>query len=289
LNPKVRELITQLHKRWRRAQSEERRARIAELLNEDCTIRGLAEDLGQPESVIRYYSKSAPDASKRKKTKAPRSSIPVEAGSKQVTIAPNDKKQTPLASKQQVETRQPPLPISHRPGIILPPQPTKSPANAASADQAEKEESLRSLERRLPEVIIEFIRTKLGTPDTPAKIAEIKDLLGCFRAYSRARLTGPRQLPDPVKVSQLYQLTRPNFSEDQLSPCALGSWLSVLVLSLDPGGLSWDREIEEVEQRFFPPPEQADSEAAIDSSVDEFGRRLKPYELRLRAWGRDFG
>jgi hypothetical protein len=86
--------------------------------------------------------------------------------------------------------------------------------------------------------------------------------MSSLRIHTRVDLPWiyPRQLPDPITISRLYELTKPGFGDEPLAPDELGKWLAVLVLSLDPRGWPWDREIDEAERQFVPEPEQATTE-----------------------------
>lgn len=265
-NREVRKHIAQLRKQWSDANAEERRTNVADLLGRGCSIRGLADDIDQPESVIRYYSKPAPESPKKEKPKTLEAPIPVKAASKQIAAAPANGTQRLAPPKDQLGvTRQQAAPAGKRPSIILPPCPTELRREALPDDPpTEKEESLESLRLRLPQIIIEFIRAKLGTPDRPATSTQIQVLLGSLRTHSKLQPPSiyPRHLPNSITMSQLYELTGVNFRNKQLDAVALGEWLAVLVLSLDPRAhpdprsSPWEPEIKLAEQQLVPQPEQ---------------------------------
>jgi hypothetical protein len=174
--PEVRALIALLRKRWKHANSEERRARVVDLLEKGCSIRGLADDIHQDASLVRYYSKPASASSTKGKPKAkgnpkaPQAAPPVKGSSKQMAAAPPKGEQGLAPSKSPSGGLGLPAAGSgKRPLRVLPPRPPKLDPKAMRDDQdTEKEKTLQSLRGRLAHVIIEFIRAKLGSPDSPA-------------------------------------------------------------------------------------------------------------------------
>jgi hypothetical protein len=54
--PEVKALIKKMEKNWKRWTPEERKEHLSTLISKDCTIRGLADDLGMSESTLRQYS-----------------------------------------------------------------------------------------------------------------------------------------------------------------------------------------------------------------------------------------
>ena len=268
-NPEVRALIALLRQRWKRAKPAERRERVADLLGRGCSIRGLADDVDQFESVVRYYSKAAPGSSGKVKPKALQAPIPVKDISKQIAAAAAKEKQGPASARDQAGgTRQQPVPTGNSHSTILPPRPPQATEKALPDDrQAEKEESIESMRLRISQIIVEFIHAKLGSPDRPARSAQILALLGSLRTHSKRQPPWiyPRHLPNRITMSQLYELTGVNFRKEQLNADELGKWLAVLVLSLaprahfDPRTSPWEPEIALAERQLVREPEQGDT------------------------------
>jgi hypothetical protein len=75
LRPEVDVLIKEIRKNWDDWTSDERTEHLSVLTSKGCTIRGLATDLGIPESTLRRYSK--PSTSRLEKSD-PRSDAPAQ-------------------------------------------------------------------------------------------------------------------------------------------------------------------------------------------------------------------
>ena len=156
--PEVKELIERLRKRWKRASPKDRRERILQLLGKDigCSIRGLAEDISQPESSVRSYSMPGLDSPKGEKPKALQASVPVKGGPRKAAAPPNAVKQEAATSTApSVGNAKRPLPLRK-----LPPRPIPKPA-------IEKEEPVASLRRQLARIIEEFLRVQFNVLPPP--------------------------------------------------------------------------------------------------------------------------
>ena len=278
-NREVRELIKKLKRTWKHLSPDERQGIVIELLDEGCSIRGIAEDTGIAESTLRQYSKRpdnssgtaqrASDSPEKVKPKTVQASVPGKAGSKQMAPASAKGKQVPASAKDKVgEISQKPAPSAKRLITTLPSRPSELGKDVSPDEQRrEKEESLESMRRRLPDIIVEFIRAKLGPPDTPARIAQIRELLESSRIFTQRHLPTiyPKHLPNAITVNQLYELTKPDFRNKQLDAFLLGNWLAVLVFSLDFRNKTdlrtspWEREIELAERQLLPQPEQGNT------------------------------
>jgi hypothetical protein len=273
-NSEVQQLIQLLRKRWKYAKGEERRGRVTKLLSRGCSIRGLAHDIHQAESVVRYYSEPAPDSPRRKKTNAPEVAVSGMGNSKEVRAVPA-RKGPGFSNDQSDRVGQPPASVSlkeektkalsapsvdgratemaaapggayHEPllknrseGIrrgsaVVGPAETGGPLSPF--EQVEPEETLESLRLRLPEIIVDFILKKLGPPEAPGRKTAIQALLGSLRVWSRRQPPSiyPRHLEKRLTIGRLYELTGVNFQNKQLGPIELGEWLAVLLASLAP-------------------------------------------------------
>jgi hypothetical protein len=264
--PEVQQRIEQLRKRWRHAEGQERRERVADLLGRGCSVRGLAEQIHQDPSLVRYHSKPLPDASEKEKSKALQAPVPVTEATNRMAGAP------PKAEQRSAASKDPSAGASVRAAgsgkhlkMLLPTRPRKLAEKALPEDEdPEKERTLESLTRELSQIIVRFVREKLGPPDTPARMEEIGGLLGTLRTYATRPFAWnqPRQLPDPITMSRLYQLTRPDFRKEQLDASELGKWLVVVLASLANGAKPWTREIDKAERELLPEPEQGKNPAA---------------------------
>ncbi len=276
-DPEVHELLERLRKRWKRTSGKERRDRVAQLLSKGCKLRGIADDIHQPESVVRYYSKPAPDSPAKEKPEAHQRSVPAKSDSKRMTAPPAQVKLKPVSSNDRSEgVHQQPGPSGRHPLAILTQRQQELREKVLFGDEypedddnSEVEESLASLRLRLPELIVEFIRAKLGSPDTPARSAQIRELLNSVRYHSQLQppLIYPRHLPNAVTVSQLYELTGVEIRRDRLDGTELGRWVAVILHSLAPRAQihlrtsPWEQEIEQAERQLFPRPEQVSTPA----------------------------
>jgi hypothetical protein len=266
-DPEVRKCIKLLGTRWKEAKPAERRARVADLLGRGCSIGGLAKDLHQPGSVVRYYSKPVPDSLRKEKSKAIQAPAPAKDGLKQMVVTPTrENKGSTSAKDRPGGTRQQPGPSGKGSKVIpLPPPPETREEALPDVHAPEKEESLESLRLRLPQIIVEFIREKVGAPDTPVGRAQIQGILATLRAWSKYQPPNiyPRHLPNRLTVSQLYELTGVNFARERLTAEELGKWLAVLVHSLAPRpdhlSSPWEPEIAQAERQLIPQPQLASS------------------------------
>ena len=111
-------------------------------------------------------------------------------------------------------------------------RPATTPAKRSPGHEPpEMKESRESLRRRAPQLITEFIRAKLGSPDTPEKKAWIQRLFVSLRYYASLapNLTRPIHLPESITIPELHELTKASLL---LDPEVLGKWLAVLLYSL---------------------------------------------------------
>ncbi len=263
VKPEVRDPLKRLRKRWRHADTEERKREVAEL-RKSCSIRGIAAAIGQPEATVRYYTK--PAAAKRPRPivppRSPDTPMPVSAAP-----PPRQEREPSSAANRAAETRPEPRAPQVRPTEMQAPPAPQQPATASAADQqAEQPESVESLRDRLPEVMLDLIQAQLGSPETPLWKAQIKGLGETLKYYGKS---APYQLlrhfPDPITRSELYRLTRPVQCKDKvgLSAAEHGAWVAALGLSVLQGAkrgrssLSWREIMDRVVEHISPPPASA--------------------------------
>lgn len=256
----VHELLERLRKRWKRASGKERRDRVAQLLSKGCTLRGIAEDIHQPESVVRYYSKPAPGSPEKVKVNATQQSVPTKSVSSTGPAPSHQAQQRSVAQKQGTVSssnkydgnHRQPVPPRKRPLPKLPPWPIPKPPG-------EIEEDIALLRRRLSQIIATFIREKLGTPETPAATSEIQLFLQELRAYARVDLPWmkPVQLPQRITLNHLYEVTKPKSFPQNCDRGQLAIWLTMVLVSLCS---NWESDIETAAQQLFPEPSPASAQ-----------------------------
>ena len=275
-DPEVHELLEQLRKRWKRASGKERRDWVAQLLSKGCKLRGIADDIHQPESVVRYYSEPEPSSPAKEKPRKLQTPVPAKGGPKQIAAAPVVQRQGPSSPKvPSAGTSRRLPPFGKIPLPKLPPRPlAKRPE--------EREENLETLRSRLTEIIVGFARAKWGIPEMPVTAAELP---GFFTTLMKSPALArpwirPVELPERISIKELFLLTEPKPRPDTLNWAHKAKWLAIILLSLYPDRWSFDFWIHEAERQLIPPPEP------VDLTVDEFGRPLKPYEIRLRQMAR---
>jgi hypothetical protein len=250
--PGVQERINRLRSRWRDADEEECREGVADLLKDGCTVDGLAEDI---DDTVRYYSKAGPDSPEKEKPKVLQAPVSVTDGiNRMAAVAPKAEQRCAPSKGPSAGTGVRAAGSGKHLKMLLPTRPRKLGEKALPDDEdPEKEKTLESLTRELSQIIVRFVREKLGPPDTPARMEEIRGLLGTLRTYATRPFAWnqPRQLSDPISMSRLYQLTRPDFRKEQLDASELGKWLVVVLASLANGAKPWTREIDKAERELF--------------------------------------
>jgi len=269
-DPKVKDRISKLKKRWKRANTEERSAMLLEL-PEDCSIRGLARDLDLPESTLRQYSKAptSTQVAAAPKTNADSKQQVTAPLQKSVRSpeAPNYSEPNPSPSQAQASqsesksvTANPPRPVSaiskaRFRSVQLPPRPQLG----AKEQPNSRPESLASLRDRAVQIIEDLIRSKYETPEAPADSAEITALFSSAETNIWLERQGFKSvaLPDQCTVAELLAKTKPQTREETRSGF-LGRWVAVILNSLGlKDGFARKMAIEEASRKLMPKPEKA--------------------------------
>ena len=210
-------------------------------------------------------------------------SIPTKSGSGKKAALPATGNQGRPSRKKQSGGVQQKL-VS--PGIGPLPKPPRRRRTQPGKARLDEEQSLNELRWQLPYIILKFLRTKWQASGKSADPKSVQELLRTARIYAeRPTLFGwnsPRQLSNPSTIRQLFERTRPSFLKEPLDAGDLGSWLSVILLSLEPSGGGWQIALDEVERRLFPPPKPP------KPARGKRRRPLKPYEKRLADWVRRY-
>jgi hypothetical protein len=289
-NPEVRERIKLLGKRWGRAKGEERRERVLDLLGRGCSIRGVAQDIHQSESVVRYYSEPEPSPLEKKKQAAVQSPVPVNGGrtgtSTQVAAGEPArgllKDQSDSANRIPESSRKkaPNVPLRR---IQLPPRPVLKPPE-------EKEEPIGSLRMRLSEIIVGFTRAQWGIPKSPIRNSELPNFLSNLQMHVgiARQWMQPKEIPERISIKTLLQMTEPKRRNDDPDWSHNAWWIATTLVSLVPDireSLSLQQAVERAHSELLPQP-QVEPE---DDTVDEWGRPRKPYEIRWRRRARSLG
>lgn len=269
-NPEVRPLIRVLRGRWKDAPEKERRERVAQLLEKGCTIRGIAEDIGRPESSVRNYAKPGPDSPAREEAVALHEPVPFKGDSTNAVAPPVVQKPGPSSSKA-------PSLGNHK--RLVPrrmvPHPNRPPLAKRPED---KEQDLQSLRDQLTEIIVGFVSARWGIPEMPIEASDLPVFLTSLRsspAFDRPWIK-PVKLPDRISIRDLFLLTEPKPRPATMDWGYKAKWLATILLSLRPDESYFGYWIDAAEGQLLPPPPPA------DLTVDEFGRPLEASEIIFR-------
>jgi len=288
-DPKLQKRIKRLSRRWEHASAAELIAEVTSLFGKGCSIAGLANDIHQPPSTVRYYLKpalAAPNDVKAKPLpvrdpadngsgKPPTSFVLPHAGSASSKGQFNGVAKAPLESGKPPQGKQSLTQILKK----LPPRPVPAPP-------AEREETVASLKLRIPEIILHFIREKLTGLDSPARADKIHEFLAHLSTLMRADLPWKTkvQLPEKITLRRLFEITKPKQFPEKCDSNQLAAWLTIILTSLDR--TSYDSDIGNAERQLLPAPEPTATplfhKDEFGRIVDESGRPLKPYEIRLK-------
>lgn len=216
-NPEVAKLIKNLTRTWKHTSAGERRAMVAELLANHCSIRGIAHEANLPESTVRQYSKP-PDQ-------------PVGISLPRPFPAPVTPASTagkPLAAKA-----------------------------GPSKKKYERLESIDSLRARVDEIIVNLIRTELGAKEQSPDLEKLAQVLSYARKYALgpfAKWAWTELLAPAVTESAFAHITRPSGTPTMSKIERLGLWVATILNSLGVQRAGRSVAIDEVERQLVQEP-----------------------------------
>lgn len=252
--PDIKALIKAMEKNWERWTAKERTEHLSVLVSKDCTIRGLAADLGKSESALRCYLKPS---TPRVKNVAPSNGVLAQKPPAPKTVPNNnrEKESDNLANKSVSESQ-----VNELAQVIL--------------DFIERELGLP------------------GSPLVPSHIRTVLIDTRMRLGNRVSRRPKPVTLSTGVGTLELFRLTKPAETPD-INPISYrGEWLATILVSKTPNPMLWEKAQSKAKLLIAEQAEatiqsrnavSVGPESSLPSMAEE-KEELKPYMRRLKAW-----
>ena len=196
----VKSLIHMLRKDWKNLDVNERGSRLQDLVSRGCSFRGLEPDLDVSATTLRRHMKFLSTAE------------PKPAAVK--TVVPDKKSMGRDAVRDRLRERLDLRDTIARPAV---------------------ENPIRDLSDEVADIILDFCKNSV--PEMPIRDYDLSNLLEDVRRLTRGEL-GPlppsMQLPRKISLTELYRITRPAETSEDMWLGHRAIWLAKIVIAKAP-------------------------------------------------------